>query len=87
MRTMILGAAVLLVAVGTGPATAADAPVSCADVAVAMDEGGGGVSADQIAAKLKIPVEQVRKCMDKEDAGFPSGDTGVAPAKKKDAPH
>lgn len=44
---------------------------SCDDIIAAYEEGGGGVSADEVAAKLKVSVERVRECMKKPDANPP----------------
>src|SRR5262249_19317981 len=54
----------------------------CAKVAAAMDQAGGGLSADEIAKKTDTDVETVRGCMDawnaahKKDAAATPGSVG-----------
>ena len=54
--------------------------VSCGDIAVATEEAGGSLSADEIAAKLHTSVKRGRECMDKLDtpkkSGSEAGQTG-----------
>jgi hypothetical protein len=54
-----------------GTALRAEDKPSCDDIIAAYEEGGGGVSADEIAAKLKVSVDRVRECMKKPDANPP----------------
>jgi transposase len=82
MRTVCLMAAVLI---GTGVVAARSArgeqqqlSPECAKVVVALEESGGGLSADEIATKTGTDVKTVRKCTDlwrstMKDAPAPKG--------------
>ncbi len=65
----------LLIPFASGRATAADKKkeVTCGDIAVAMEESGGSLSAEEIAAKLHTDVKKVRKCWDQQEAPKKSG--------------
>jgi len=70
--TVLLAAGVLLFSVGSGRALA-DAKkkkktVTCGDIAVAMEESNGSLSAEEIAAKLHTSVKKVRQCWDQQEA-------------------
>ena len=42
--------------------------VSCGDIAAAMEESNGSLSAEEIAAKLHTSVKKVRQCWDQQEA-------------------
>jgi len=75
---------VLLTAVAAGAWLAARAsaeqqmPPGCAKIVAVLDQGGGGLSADEIAKKTGTDVETVRSCTDlwrstQKDAKGPAG--------------
>ncbi len=47
---------------GTGGAQAM--PPGCAKIVAVLEEGGGGLSADEVAKKTSTDVETVRNCTD-----------------------
>ena len=61
-----LAVAVTLLVGGIVVRAGAEQPMApgCAKVAAAMDQAGGGLSADEIAKKTDTDVETVRGCMD-----------------------
>ena len=61
-----LAVAVTLLVGGIVVGASAEQPMApgCAKVAAAMDQAGGGLSADEIAKKTDTDVETVRGCMD-----------------------
>ena len=56
-------------------ASAAPKPVApgCAAVVAVLDEGGGGLSADEVAKKTGTDVQKVRACTDQWRAGMKDG--------------
>ena len=80
-----LAVAVTLLVGGIVARAGAEQPVArgCEKIAAAMDQAGGGLSADEIAKKTDTDVETVRGCMDawnashKDAKGVPAG-TGQA---------
>jgi len=49
---------------GPAGAKAQPMPPSCAKVVAVLDQGGGGLSADEVAKKSSTDVETVRNCTD-----------------------
>jgi hypothetical protein len=71
LATMLLGAVVISASgarggegVQGGTGGAQPMPPGCAKVVAVLDEGGGGLSADEVAKKSNTDVETVRSCTD-----------------------
>lgn len=72
MVTVLIGAVVISASGARGGeggqgASGGTEPMSpgCAKVVAVLDEGGGGLSADEVAKKTNTDVETVRNCTDK----------------------
>lgn len=67
MGRMLGGMAAVAVLVLAAPAAHAESK-GCAEIVAAYEEGGGGLSADELAKKMHTDVETVRGCLDAADA-------------------
>jgi hypothetical protein len=83
MRGLVVAVTLLVGGIVAGAGAEQPMAPGCAKVAAAMDQAGGGLSADEIAKKTDTDVETVRGCMDawnashKNAKGVPAG-TGQA---------
>jgi transposase len=69
-----------------GGATLAQQQISpgCAKIAAVLDQGGGGLSAEEVAKKTSTDIETARGCIDQwrstmKDASAPKADTAGQP--------
>ncbi len=69
---MIVGVFVGAMLVMAAPAARAESK-GCEKIVAAYEEGGGGISADELAKKMNTDVETVRGCLDAADAKKKTG--------------
>ncbi len=61
---IVLGMVMVAALTVIGVSTARAESKGCEKVVAAAEEGGGGISADELAKKLNVDVETVRNCLD-----------------------
>ena len=64
MTAFLVGGTLLAASASAAEQPQRQMPPGCAKIAAALDESGGGLSADEVAKKTSTDVETVRSCTD-----------------------
>ncbi|MBI1818446.1 MAG: hypothetical protein HYR72_25975 [Deltaproteobacteria bacterium] len=81
MTAVLIGLTV--VAASAAPGQQQQIPPGCAQIVAVLEQGGGSLSAEEVAKKTSTDVETVRNCTDQwratmKDANAPKGGGGAA---------